>query len=187
LLLPSGRRASIRSTGAFTLGCVLGASTTAAVVALLGALLAWVPLVLRCSLLVVIALVLLARQLGLVGFDLPQNRRQIPVQVFDRRQFWRGALQFGFELGTGIRTYLPNGSAHLLAAALFLTVPPWPVVAAVGVLFGTSRAAVVVVGNAAPDLVRGRRASMWGRFGPVAVTAGVVAALVLSVDAGWPR
>jgi hypothetical protein len=46
---------------------------------------------------------------------------------------------------------------------------------------------VVVVGNAAPDLVRGRRASMWGRFGPVAVTAGVVAALVLSVDAGWPR
>jgi transposase-like protein len=41
--------------------------------------------------------------------------RQVPQDVF-ARGLYRAALQFGFEMGTGVRTYVPATTPYLLAA-----------------------------------------------------------------------
>src|SRR5438132_14144104 len=46
-------------------------------------------------------------------FSLPEARRQIPAEVFGRGLV-RGAYRFGFESGTGVRTYLSSPATSLL-------------------------------------------------------------------------
>ncbi|MCF6525796.1 hypothetical protein HOY81_22360 [Streptomyces sp. JJ36] len=59
------------------------------------------------------------RDTGLLRLALPQNARQIPQHVL-HRHLLGGALQFGFELGTGVRTYLSASTPYALAAAVLL-------------------------------------------------------------------
>lgn len=81
------------------------------------------------------AIALLARELGLLRFPLPQNARQVP-QFVTRVPFW-GSLQFGAEMGTGMRTYSPTGLPHLVATAVFLLASlPHALIAGVGFAVG---------------------------------------------------
>ncbi|MFD0428413.1 hypothetical protein ACFQ60_11025 [Streptomyces zhihengii] len=47
-----------------------------------------------------------------------------------RRHLARGAMQFGFELGTGVRTYVSASAPYAIAVAVLLSGvpagPPWP-------------------------------------------------------------
>jgi hypothetical protein len=49
--------------------------------------------------------------------NLPEARRQIPAEVFGGGLV-RGAYRFGFELGTGVRTYIPSPAPYLLLLTL---------------------------------------------------------------------
>jgi hypothetical protein len=51
----------------------------------------------------------------------------------------RGALQFGFEMGTGVRTFMTSGLPHLLAVALLL-LSGVPEAVLAGLAFGAGRA-----------------------------------------------
>ena len=107
------------------------------VAAVLGALpQALVPPPVRAALFGVAALVVLGREIGLWRFRVPENARLVPEDVQHRGQW--GALQFGFEMGTGMRTYSPSALPHLALAAVVLVVP-LPVAPAVAAGFAAGR------------------------------------------------
>jgi hypothetical protein len=51
--------------------------------------------------------------------SLPESRRQIPAEVF-RGGPVPGAYRFGFELGTGVRTYIPSPAPYLLLLSILV-------------------------------------------------------------------
>ncbi|HXA61019.1 MAG TPA: hypothetical protein VNW94_17810 [Streptosporangiaceae bacterium] len=126
----------------FTLGLLLGGLLSGSVIWLLSGLSAPLPAPLRVGAILLVAVLGVLREAGLPavgGIPLPQNARQIPPDVLQRRLF-RGTLQFGFELGTGVRTYVSASAPYVLALALLLSHQPYPATALVGAAFGLGRA-----------------------------------------------
>ena len=109
---------------------------------------ALIPAPVRAALIGLPALVVLGRELGLWRFAVPENARLVPEEV-QHRAHW-GALQFGFEMGTGMRTYSPSALPHLALAAVVLVVP-LPVAPAVAVGFAVGRFAMPMLSNAWSD------------------------------------
>ncbi|HZN71769.1 MAG TPA: hypothetical protein VFC00_08850 [Micromonosporaceae bacterium] len=132
---------------AFCGGLLLGAVTTAAGLVLVGSFvrLAAPPAVWRWVLLAAVAALLL-RELGLVRFWLPQNARQVPEHVRRHGRFF-GPLRFGFEVGTGVRTYAPSALPYGAALAVLLLAGPLAALTA-GLGFGLGRSAMTL-GNLA--------------------------------------
>jgi hypothetical protein len=87
-----------------------------------------------------VAVLAVLRDLGWVTIRLPQNARQVPQDVL-RSHLVRGALQFGFELGTGVRTYVSAAAPYALAVALLLVGQRIEVAVLAGLGFGAGRAA----------------------------------------------
>jgi hypothetical protein len=85
-----------------------------------------------------LALFVLAGELGMHSILLPHRKAQVPTSVIsDGAQ--RGALQFGYEMGTGMRTHMPSNLPYLpLAAALLIA--PWYGALLAGLGFGLGRA-----------------------------------------------
>lgn len=101
------------------MGLIIGASATAFAGVVLGSLLRL--LLPNVALRVVVFAVLVAvvmREFGVVSFSLPQNARLVP-QFVTREPLW-GAVQFGAEMGTGMRTYSPTGLPHLVLVSIAL-------------------------------------------------------------------
>ena len=133
----------------FGAGLLLGAVLVAFVVGAVGALpQALLPAPARCSLFALVALPVLLREVGLVRFRVPQNARLVPEDVQHLRRW--GALQFGFEMGTGMRTYSPSALPHLVLAAVLLVVP-LPAAFALAAGFALGRLAMPVLSNAWSD------------------------------------
>ncbi|RBM19460.1 hypothetical protein [Streptomyces sp. PT12] len=105
--------------GVFTAGLLLGGTLSATVLWLASGLVTPVPEVVRAPAAIGVALLGVARDAGLIALPLPQNARQVPQDVL-QRDLVRGALQFGFELGTGVRTYVSASLPYAAAAAVLL-------------------------------------------------------------------
>jgi hypothetical protein len=86
----------------------------------------------------VVLLGVAGHELGWYRLPLPQNPRQVPPTVITSGGRV-GALQFGFEMGTGLRTYMTSGLPHALAVGLLLEAPWWAGLLA-GASFGAGRA-----------------------------------------------
>lgn len=130
----------------FGAGLLLGAVLVAFVAAVLGALpQALLPAPVRWALLGVAAAAVLLRECGLVRFRVPENARLVPEDVQHLREW--GALQFGFEMGTGMRTYSPSALPHLVLIAVVLVVP-FPAAFAVAGGFAAGRLAMPLLSNA---------------------------------------
>lgn len=170
---------------AFVVGTMVGGLTSAAFLVIASGLLSWVPEFVRTGALVVVVLVLVGHEADRWHLDLPENRRQIPQEVFRRRNYWAGALQFGFELGTGVRTFVPNVAPYALAMGIILVPPPVGVALVAGVLFGVGRSIVVAVGAAAPRTIRRVEGGCWRSLGQATVLAGatvVIGSAVIGLD-----
>src|SRR3712207_6625794 len=126
--------------GAFTVGAAAGGILSAAVLRAAGAALAPAPAAVRVGALLAVAMVALLQDLGVVRVALPENRRLIPHTVFLGHP-WRAAAQFGFELGTGVRTYVSASAPYVLAAGLLLLAPAWTIALTAGTAFGLGRSA----------------------------------------------
>jgi hypothetical protein len=100
----------------------------------------------------------LLREVGLVRFGVPQNARLVPEEVQHLRRW--GALQFGFEMGTGMRTYSPSALPHLVLAAMLLVVP-LPAAFALAAGFALGRLAMPLLSNAWSD--DGSWTAVWAR------------------------
>jgi len=126
--------------GLFSLGLVLGGALSASVLRLLSGLAAPLPAPWRLGLVLAVAASGVLRDAGFLRVPLPQNTRQVPQEVL-QRHLAHGAVQFGFELGTGVRTYVSSTAPYVVAAALLLVGPGWPAALLTGAGFGLGRAA----------------------------------------------
>lgn len=128
---------------AFGAGLVLGGGLTAGTLLLAGSLLrAPLPPPTRAAVVVAVLATLLLAEFSGLAVRVPQNRRLVPESVF-RLGRHLGPLQFGIELGTGARTYLPSALPYATAAAVLLLATP-PAALAAGAGFGLGRALMTV-------------------------------------------
>ena len=133
----------------------------------------------RHATVVVVALLGLLREAGAVRIRLPQNTRQVPQDVL-QRDLLRGALQFGFELGTGVRTFVSASAPYVLAVAVLLAGQRLQVAVLAGLGFGVGRAATPLfrqVSGVAAGWDNGLRARL--RLISVTASAATLVALVL--------
>lgn len=123
---------------AFGLGLVAGALASAFVVLVVGSLLRLAaPRAVWAAAVGIWFVVIAVRELGLISFRLPQNARLVPATVFRHGPFW-GPVQFGLEMGSGVRTYVTSGLPYVLVAAIAV-LASWPAALAAGVGFGLGR------------------------------------------------
>ena len=133
--------------GVFSTGLLLGAVLSATVLWLLSGLLSPVPDHWTLPLTTAVAAAGVARDAGVLPLPLPQNSRQVPQDVL-QRDLVRGALQFGFEMGTGVRTYVSATLPYVLAVGVLLAGDARVALLA-GVGFAAGRAATPVLRYAA--------------------------------------
>jgi hypothetical protein len=101
-----------------------------------------VPPVVRVGLIAAMALFVVAGECGLHRMVLPHRRAQVPSTVIASGGD-AGALRFGFELGSGVRTHMPSNLPYLPLIAVLL-VSTWPVALVTGLGFGLGRAAMAL-------------------------------------------
>jgi hypothetical protein len=135
----------------FVLGLFAGGLLSGLVLGLLSGLSAPLPAAWRYAAVVALAVLGLLRDVGVMHVRLPQNARQVPQEVL-RRDLPRGALQFGFELGTGMRTYVSASAPYVLALAVFLGGQRLHVAALAGLGFGAGRALTPLIRRASGDV-----------------------------------
>lgn len=135
----------------FSTGLVLGGLTTAVVAVSLGSLLLrpLLPSVVEAVLVVLVLVVVLLNEVGVITLRLPQNARQVPEVIRDDGPRF-GALQFGFEMGTGLRTFMTSGLPHVLLAGVLLTASLLEAAVA-GLAFGAGRALMTLARHAHPS------------------------------------
>lgn len=127
---------------------------TATVLWLLSGLAAPIPPPARHAVILLAAALAVLRDAGLLRLPLPQRTWQVPQHVL--RRPIAGGLRFGFELGTGVRTYLSASTPYVLAIALLVgggVDSGLGTALAAGVGFGLGRACTPLVRllSGAPD------------------------------------
>jgi hypothetical protein len=101
-----------------------------------------VPPAVRVGVIIAVAVFVLAGECGLHRVRLPHRRAQVPSTVIAAGGEV-GALRFGFEMGSGVRTHMPSNLPYLLLMAVLL-VSTWPAALAAGLGFGLGRAAMAL-------------------------------------------
>ena len=104
----------------------------------IGGIVSPVPSAPRIWLAAVTLAVMLGFELAGRPLNLPQSRRLVPQDVI-RRSDVEGPLQFGFEMGTGVRTFMPTALPHALVVIVVLLGGLGPGILA-GLGFGFGRA-----------------------------------------------
>lgn len=122
---------------------MLGALTSGLVLGGIAGLVSVVPY--RARLVVggfALAVILIAELLGR-PLRLPQNGRAVPQDIIPEARM-QGALQFGFEMGTGVRTFMPTGLPHALVIAVLMAGGFVPALLA-GLGFGIGRSVMTLL------------------------------------------
>jgi hypothetical protein len=122
---------------------VAGGLTVSAVAVTLGSLVRpLIPPAVRVGLIAAVALFVIAGECGLHRIMLPHRRAQVPPTVIAAGGD-AGALRFGFEMGSGVRTHMPSNLPYLPLMAVLL-VSAWPTALVTGLGFGLGRAAMAL-------------------------------------------
>jgi hypothetical protein len=128
----------VRALPQFIAGLLLGGIVTGFMASVVGGLFTVVGHRASMVLVFVSALLFAAVDFGWVRVRLPQNARQVPQAVMYRGPYV-GALQFGFELGTGVRTYMTAAAPITLVTGAALLGDVGQAILA-GATFGAGRA-----------------------------------------------
>jgi hypothetical protein len=127
----------------FTAGLLAGGLSISALAVVLGSLVRpVVPPAIRAGLIVAIAVFVLAGECGLHRVTLPHRRAQVPSTVIAAGGE-AGALRFGFEMGSGVRTHMPSNLPYLPLVAVLL-ISTWPAALTAGLGFGLGRAVMAL-------------------------------------------
>ena len=128
---------------AFVSASVVGGFLTGLALAVLGALVPWSPSPgVAAAGVAVFFCVALARDRRLIRIRMPENRRQVRQTVLRLRPVV-GDVMFGFELGTGARTFVPASAPYAVALTVIVMAEAVPAMI-VGAGFGLGRGLVVV-------------------------------------------
>jgi hypothetical protein len=134
------------------------------------------------------ALVAAASDARLGGFHLPVHHRQVNERWLDGFRPWVYGAGFGWQIGSGLVTYIKTATVYLVVVVAALTGAPW-VALGIGVLFGLVRGCAVYLGShiTSPTELSEmhRRLAAWDHPSRavvvgVAVTAATVFAFTLS-------
>ena len=90
------------------------------------------------------ALVALVSDTGVAGVRLPVHYRQVNERWLDAYRPWVYGAGFGFQIGTGVATYITTAAVYLFAVLAALPGEPW-VALALGGAFGLLRGLAVVL------------------------------------------
>lgn len=122
------------------MGSATGGIVPGMIIAFLAFLLAWVPKELGVAIILAGGLYGVAADVTKHRIWFPGARRQVPETVAFRGV--QGAFQFGFEMGTGLRTYMPVAMpVVVIIATALLGMTPWLGLAC-GLAFGSARGAL---------------------------------------------
>lgn len=129
----------------FLFGSILGGITLGGVAALGATAVAGLGLspAAPAALVLVAGLITLASDLGIGGFRLPANPRQVERTWLDRYRPWVYGIGFGWQLGVGVATYVMSASVYLMVVVVASTGEPWLALAIV-TLFGLLRGLAVL-------------------------------------------
>ena len=188
-LAERGRGHLFRSTAAwFVIGATAGGATLGGAMAV-GALAVraigpdpWIV----ATVVLVAATVCSVSDSGLTGRQLPIHRRQVNERWLDGYRPWVYGAGFGWQIGSGLATYIVTAGVYLMIVLGALSGLPW-VALALGTLFGLVRGSAVLLGRGvtSPAALRDIHRRL-ARLAPVSavVTAAVEAATAL-VAATW--
>jgi hypothetical protein len=175
---------SYRSTAAwFVLGAIVGGATLGAAMALLAG--AAHSLHLSATALGAVALgaalVTAGSDAGTGGIRLPIHRRQVNERWLDQYRSWVYGAGFGWQIGTGLSTYITTAAVYLMVVLAALTTDPMAALV-LGTCFGLVRGLAVLLTRhvTSPSELR----SFHRRFaeaGPVAGRAAIAVEVGVSV------
>jgi hypothetical protein len=187
-----GRGNRYRPTAAwFVAGALLGGATTGGLMAGLAAIVAAVHLPGDAAGAVGAGVLAIAggSDLGVAGLHLPYHRRQVNERWLDQFRPWVYGMGFGWQIGTGLSTYVMTAAVYALVVVGALTGSTVAALA-LGCLFGLVRGLCVLLGRGitSPESLRAfhRRFEMIGprvRVGVIALEAAMAAFLAGVV---WP-
>jgi len=138
---------SYRSTAAwFILGSTVGGATLGAVMALGAAAVdSWQPAATTLGLLALgAALVAATSDSRVAGVALPIHRRQVNERWLDHYRQWVYGAGFGWQIGSGVSTYITSSAVYLMIVLGALTAAPGVALAA-GTGFGLVRGLAVLM------------------------------------------
>lgn len=188
-----GRGHRYRTTAAwFVAGATVGGATLGAVMALLAVAVdaAGPSGAVAVGLGALSCAVALASDVGWGGFRLPVHHRQVNERWLDQFRPWVYGAGFGWQIGSGLTTYIMTAAVYLMMALGALTAAPW-VALGLGLTFGLVRGLAVLLGRriTGTDSLRAFhvRFSAWGpRWRRVMLVAEWSALVVLGgVLAPW--
>jgi hypothetical protein len=90
--------------------------------------------------------VALGSDMNLRGFHLPVHHRQVNERWLDQFRPWVYGAGFGWQIGTGLATYIMTAGVYLLVALAALTGKPWLGLLC-GIVFGVIRGLSVLLGR----------------------------------------
>jgi hypothetical protein len=148
-LAEQGRGHRYRTTATwFVVGSVLGGASLgvlmAAVATGVGAIGA--PNTTMAAFAGVACLVTIAADAGVGGFHLPIHRRQVNERWLDQFRPWAYGAGFGWQIGSGLATYIKTCAVYLMIVLAVLTGNPTTALL-VGVAFGLVRGLAVFLGR----------------------------------------
>lgn len=148
-LAERGRGHRYRTTVSwFVAGAVLGGATLGLVTALLALAVRAADLSPHVQALVGLAAAALAgaSDLRLGGFSLPVHHRQVNERWLDGFRPWVYGIGFGWQIGTGLATYIMTAAVYLTVVLGALTGSLWAALA-IGMVFGLVRGLAVLLGR----------------------------------------
>ena len=106
------------------------------------------------------AMVSLAADARLWGFHLPDHPRQVDATWVARFRPWAYAGGFGWQLGTGVSTYVMTNATYVVIAVGIVAVPPATALV-LGLVYGACRGATILVGATVTSPARLRAVHRW--------------------------
>ena len=150
-ITPMAERSRGRTWGTtaawFLLGAVLGGATLGLAAAALAALVGLLSLSSTTALVLaaVLAVVGVGLDMGLLGTEMPHHRRQVDEVWLDQYRSWVYGAGFGWQIGTGVATYIMTAAVYLTVGLAALTGRP-AVAFGLCVLFGLTRGLAIFMG-----------------------------------------
>jgi hypothetical protein len=146
-LAEQGRGHRYRTTASwFVVGSILGGASLGLVTALLAAGIGAAGLSSTTLAVLALAAALLAAasDAPVIPFHLPVHHRQVNERWLDQFRPWVYGAGFGWQIGSGLATYIKTSAVYLVIALAALTGDPW-VALGVGTLFGLVRGLAVLL------------------------------------------
>jgi hypothetical protein len=127
----------------------------------------------------------MASDTGVAGFRLPVHYRQVNERWLDQFRPWVYAAGFGWQIGTGLATYITTSAVYLMIVLGALAGHPvWAI--ALGAGFGLVRGLSVLLGRTitSPDALRTFHFKFYAA-GPKVGRITVITLMVAAVAVGW--